>query len=71
MPINIKSQLNYKIPIAISYNLGELNHIKKMNVHFWPDDICALMNPDENETNLMCINIEDECPDCDICEVKF
>lgn len=29
------------------------------------------MNPDENETNLMYIDIEDEGADCDVCQVKF
>lgn len=71
VPLNINDNLLQKVPIAISYNLGELTYSKKMNVYFWPDNICALMNPDENETNLMCIDIENECRDCDICQVKF
>lgn len=70
VPININDYLLQKLPIAISYDVGEEFHTTKMNVHFWPDNICALMNP-ESETNLMCIDIEDACPDCDICLVKF
>ncbi|XP_031628644.1 uncharacterized protein LOC116344306 [Contarinia nasturtii] len=71
MPLNINDYPLQKLPIAISYDLGMLTYTKKMNVYFWPDNICALMNSDENETNLMCIDIEDECPDCDICQFQF
>lgn len=42
-----------------------------MNVNFLPDNVCSEMNVDKNETNLICIDIDRECPDCNICQVKF
>lgn len=29
------------------------------------------MNPDENGANLLCADIEQACPTCDMCQVKF
>lgn len=57
--------------LAISYHIGGSFITKDMHVSLYSHEICQQMNPGEDATKLICVNIEDVCQDCDVCVVRF
>lgn len=57
--------------MAISYNIEGMVITAKKDVMLWSDEICEMMNPGEKAEKLMCVNVEDVCEDCDLCQVQF
>lgn len=55
--------------LAISYNIGAEIITKDFYVSLYSNEICHLMNPEEDATKLMCVNFEDMWQDCNICGV--
>lgn len=76
IPLNINDG-SHSITIAASHRTANRRAItRKMDVHPFTPEACALFNPGEPSTEIMCIDFETEChsqgnADCNLCEVRF
>lgn len=56
--------------LATAYIDKHWTHVtKKIKSTIWNEDICKYLN-DYKVENSICLNIEDECPQCNLCKVS-